>query len=68
MRGEMRHKQRRIIYNDDGCGPLTIATDDDEDNRDDSFYGMAQMKLGNLWVGFLNTLHQVSNTRDVRLV
>jgi len=47
---------------------LLLATDDDEDNLDDAFYGMAQMKVGDMWVGFLNTLHQVSNTMDVRLV
>ena len=45
-----------------------ITTDDEEDNLDDAFYGMAQMKMGDMWVGFLNTLHQVSNTMDVRLV
>jgi len=47
---------------------LLLATDEEEDNIDDAFYGMAQMKVGDIWVGFLNTLHQVSNTMDVRLV
>ena len=45
-----------------------IATDDEQDNLDDAFYGLAQMKMGDMWVGFLNTLHQVANTMDVRLV
>ena len=44
-----------------------LATDDTADNLDDAFYGMAQMKVGDIWVGFVNTLHQVSNTMDVRL-
>lgn len=45
-----------------------LAPDDQEDNLDDSYYGMAQFQLGDFHVGLLNVLHQVSNTLDVRLV
>jgi len=49
--------------------PQCILTpDDQEDNLDDSYYGMVQFRLGSLYVGFLNVLHQVANTMDVRLV
>ncbi len=49
--------------------PQSIFTPDaDEDNIDDSYYGMIQFRLGELYVGFMNVLHQVDNTLDVRLV
>ncbi len=44
-----------------------IAPDEDEENLDETFYGMPQMKLGPYYLGFLNTLHEVSNTMNVRL-
>ena len=45
-----------------------LAPDEQEDNLDDSYYGMTQFKMGEVYVGFLNVLHQVTNTMDVRLV
>ena len=45
-----------------------LAPDDQEDNLDDSYYGMTQFKMGEMYVGFLNVLHEVPNTLDVRLV
>jgi len=45
-----------------------LAPDDDEDNLDDSYYGMVPFRLGDLHIGLLNVFHQVSNTLDVRLV
>ncbi len=47
---------------------LILAPDSEEDNIDDSYYGMIQYKLGDYYVGFLNVLHQVADTMDVRLV
>ena len=47
---------------------LILAPDDDEDNLDDGFYGMVPFRLGDLHVGLLNVIHQVSNRLDVRLV
>jgi hypothetical protein len=46
---------------------LLLRPDDEEDNIDDGFYGMTQYETGNLFVGFLNVLHRVSNTMDVQL-
>ena len=49
--------------------PQCILTPDpQEDNLDDSYYGMVQFRLGELHVGLLNVLHAVSNTMDIRLV
>jgi hypothetical protein len=39
-----------------------------EDNLDDSYYGMVQTKIGDIYVGFLNVLQEVANTLDVRLL
>ena len=49
--------------------PQCILTpDDDIDNLDETFYGMCQMKLGQGYLGFLNTIREVPNTLSVRLV
>ncbi len=49
--------------------PVCILTpDDQEDNLEDHYYDMAQFRLGDLHVGLLSVFHQVSNTKDVRLV
>ncbi|MBI3922189.1 MAG: hypothetical protein HY318_12280 [Armatimonadetes bacterium] len=49
--------------------PQCILTPDaQEDNLDDSYYGMVQFKRGEVYVGLVNVLHEVSNTIDVRLV
>jgi len=49
--------------------PKCVLTPDaQEDNIDDSYYGMVQFKMGEIYVGMLNVLHEVSNTIDVRLV
>ncbi len=45
-----------------------ICPDPEEDNLDDSFYGMVQFKMGEMFVGMVNVLHEVSNTMNVRLV
>jgi hypothetical protein len=47
--------------------PRLILAPDDSDNLDDYFYGMAQFRVGDTWVGFLNVLHSVSDTFEVRL-
>jgi len=44
-----------------------LAPDEEEDSLDDSYYGMTQFRMGELYLGFLNVLHEVSNTMDVRL-
>ncbi len=47
---------------------LILCPDDEADNMDDGFYGMAQHQLGNLYIGFLSVFHRVSNQMDVQLV
>ena len=44
-----------------------ILSPDEDDNLDDSYYGMTHFRMGELYVGFLNVLHEVSNTMEVRL-
>jgi hypothetical protein len=49
--------------------PVVIAAaDDEEDNLDESFYGMPLYKLGTLYLGTVGVLHQVDNTMDVQLL
>jgi len=45
-----------------------LEPDPQLDNLDDSYYGMTQFRLGELYVGFVHVLHEVLNTLDVRLV
>lgn len=45
-----------------------VVPDDDLDNLEDSFYGMTQMPMGDLWIGFLHVFHMARNTMDVQLV
>ncbi len=47
--------------------PYITFQPDEEDNLDDSFYGMHQHFVGGQRVGFVNVLHETSNTMDVRL-
>jgi hypothetical protein len=47
--------------------PSLILAPDGEDNLDEHLYGMAQYRVGDTWIGFLNTLHQVRDTIDVQL-
>lgn len=44
-----------------------LQPEDLADNIDDSFYGMVQFRLGEIHIGMLNVLHEVSNTMDVYL-
>src|ERR1035438_6315812 len=44
-----------------------ILAPDDDDNLDDSLYGMAQYRVGDTWIGFLLMLHEVPDTMDVQL-
>jgi len=47
---------------------LIAACDDDEDNLDESFYGMAQFKVGDVFLGTVGVLHKVDNMMDVQLL
>lgn len=47
---------------------LIVAPDDDQDNLDDTRYGMSQMRVGMTWFAFCGVLHTVDNTRDVILL
>jgi hypothetical protein len=47
---------------------LVAAADDFEDNLDESFYGMAQFKVGGLYLGTVGVLRQVDNEMDVQLL
>lgn len=45
-----------------------LVPDDELDNVDDAFYGMAQYETGGMWIGFLNVFHMTDNTMDVQMV
>ena len=45
-----------------------LSADDMGMNLDDSLYGMIHFKQGEMYVGLLNVLHEVSNTMDTHLV
>ena len=47
---------------------LVAAPDDDEDNLDESFYGMAQYKLGTVHLATVAVLRGVENEMDVQLM
>ena len=46
---------------------LLLATDDEEDELDDSFYGMRRLEAGHGYLGFVNAFHSVDNRIDVQL-
>lgn len=49
--------------------PVVIAAaDDDEDNLDESYYGMPIYRRGTMYLGTAGVLHQVDNTMDTRLL
>ncbi len=49
--------------------PVVIcAADDEEDNLDESFYGMPLFRVGGVYLGTVGVLHQVDNTMDVQLL
>ncbi|MEA3558205.1 MAG: hypothetical protein U9R75_03030, partial [Candidatus Thermoplasmatota archaeon] len=45
-----------------------VVPDDRLDNLEDSFYGMKQYRLDDMWVGFLDVFHDTENTMDVQLL
>jgi hypothetical protein len=47
---------------------LILACDDEEDNLDEAFYGMAQSKVGPVHLATVGLLHKVENTMDVHLM
>jgi len=47
---------------------LVAAADDEEDNLDESFYGMPQYKVGNLHLGTVGLFRPVDNEMDVELL
>ena len=47
--------------------PALIFEPDGDDNLDDSFYGMTQMMVDDVRIGFVNVFHETSNTMDVQL-
>lgn len=69
-----RQNKRRIFQaissdfvNWSNLSPIVVP-DDGLDNLEDSFYGMTQMPLGDLWIGFLHVFHMARNTMDVQLL
>lgn len=48
--------------------PILVVNTDDEDNLDESFYGMIQWKIGTIHLAFAGILHHVDNTIDVHLL
>ena len=71
---QARMNKRRIFVSESSdlihwSRPVCILTPDaQEDNLDTSYYGMVQFRVGEIQVGFLNILSQVSNTMNVHLV
>ena len=47
---------------------VVAATDDDEDNLDESVYGLCQYRMGGLHLGLMSVLRMVDNEMDVQLV
>ena len=45
-----------------------LVPDDTEDNLDDEFYCMPIIRIGDMFIGFLNVLHGVDNTMNVQLL
>lgn len=39
-----------------------------QDNLDETFYGLCTLRSGSVTIGFLNIMHHVANTMEVRLV
>jgi hypothetical protein len=48
--------------------PVLVAACDEEDNLDESLYGMAQFRLGQMHLGTAGMLHKVDNEMDVHLL
>ena len=44
------------------------AADDEEDNLDDSFYGMSQYKMGNVHLATVGVFQAVDNEMEVQLL
>ena len=44
-----------------------IMKPDEEDNLDDTLYGMVRYRIGDMWVGMVMVLHQVSDTMEAQL-
>lgn len=47
--------------------PYLIMKPDEEDNLDDTLYGMVRYRIGDMWVGMVMVLHQVSDTMEAQL-
>ncbi len=47
--------------------PYPIFEPDEEDNLDESFYGMCQTKVGDTHIAFVNLFHECANTMEVRM-
>ncbi len=46
---------------------LILAPDPDFDNLDDSLYAMGALRVGGVWLGFIQIFHMVANTSDIQL-
>ena len=45
-----------------------LVPNDVDDNIDDEFYSMPMVRIGDLYIAFLNVLHGTDNTMDVQLL
>jgi len=45
-----------------------MVPDDAQDNIDDEFYSLPMVRIGDMYIGFLNVLHTTDNTMNVRLL
>jgi hypothetical protein len=71
-RASTRMNKRRIYQCESGdlfhwSEPRLILGVDDEYNLDDYLYGMAQHRVGDTWIGFLDVFHSVADFIDVQL-
>ncbi len=71
--GDPARENRRRIYQCESSDflhwgePCLTMKPDGEDNLDDSLYGMVRYRLGDVWVGFVNVLHQQADTMETQL-
>lgn len=72
---DWRRQNKRRIWQSESSDmihwsePYTVLVPEDgKDNLDETFYGLCQFSAGSLTLGFLNIMHYVQNTMDVRPV
>jgi hypothetical protein len=71
--GDRARENRRRIFQCESADfihwgePYLIMKPDEYDNPDDTLYGMVRYRIGDMWVGTVMVLHQVSDTMEAQL-